>query len=105
MSMTAVLGRWRASYAPGDWLVLAGPTSLVMLELPAADDRGMTSALWDEVVSSSSMGDLAGRLAGYGIDTLPSLAAFFWTDDGMRSLVRGSVSILEVPTGRVLAQG
>ncbi len=103
--MTAVLGRWRASYAPGDWLVLAGPTSLVMLELPAADDRGMTSALWDEVVSSSSMGDLAGRLAGYGIDTLPSLAAFFWTDDGMRSLVRGSVSILEVPTGRVLAQG
>ena len=27
--MTAVLGQWRATYTPGDWLVLSGPTSLV----------------------------------------------------------------------------
>ena len=45
--MTAVLGRWRASYAPGDWLVLAGPTSLVMLDSPAMDDPSLISALWD----------------------------------------------------------
>ncbi|HSU37095.1 MAG TPA: FHA domain-containing protein [Propionibacteriaceae bacterium] len=103
--MTAVLGPWRASYAPGEWLVLAGPTSLVMVDSPALDDPSLISTLWDQVVSSSSMTDLAARLAGYRIDTLPSLAAFFWTDNGMRSLVRGKVSVLEVPSGRVLAQG
>ena len=103
--MTAVLGQWRASYAPGDWLVLAGPTSLVMLDSPAMDDPSLISALWDQVVTSSSMTDLAARLATYRLDTLPSLAAFFWTENGMRSLVRGSVSVLEVPSGRVLAQG
>jgi len=103
--MTAVLGQWRASYAPGDWLVLAGPTSLVMLDSPAMDDPSLISALWDQVVTSSSMTDLAARLATYRLDTLPSLAAFFWTESGMRSLVRGSVSVLEVPSGRVLAQG
>lgn len=103
--MSAVLGPWRASYAPGDWLVLAGPTSLVMVDSPAMDDPSLISTLWDQVVSSSSMTDLAARLAGFRIDTLPSLAAFFWTDHGMRSLVRGGVSVLEVPSGRVLAQG
>ena len=103
--MTAVLGPWRASYAPGDWLVLAGPTSLVMVDSPALDDPSLISTLWDQVVSSSSMTDLAARLAGYRLDTLPSLAAFFWTENGMRSLVRGNVSVLEVPSGRVLAQG
>ena len=52
--MTAVLGQWRASYAPGDWLVLAGPTSLVMLDSPAMDDPSLISALWDQVVTLSS---------------------------------------------------
>jgi hypothetical protein len=69
------------------------------------DDPSLISTLWDQVVSSSSMTDLAARLAGYRLETLPSLAAFFWTDNGMRSLVRGDVSVLEVPSGRVLAQG
>ena len=103
--MTAVLGPWRASYAPGDWLVLAGPTSLVMVDSPALDNPSLISTLWDQVVSSSSMTDLAARLAAYRLVTLPSLAAFFWTENGMRSLVRGHVSVLEVPSGRVLAQG
>ena len=32
--MAEVLGRWRATYTPGDWVVLSGPTSLVLLEPP-----------------------------------------------------------------------
>ena len=36
--MSAMLGQWRATYSPGDWLVLGGPTSLVLLE-PLGDDE------------------------------------------------------------------
>ena len=32
--MTAAVGQWRVTYAPGDSLVLAGPTSLVLLNEP-----------------------------------------------------------------------
>ena len=65
----------------------------------------MVDALWEEVVASSSMTDLAGRLAGYPLDSLPSFAAFFWTADGMRSLVRGSVSVIDLASGVTVADG
>ena len=51
------------------------------------------------------MSDLAARLATFPIDTLPSFAAFFWTGDGMRSLVRGSVSVIDLASGVTVAQG
>ena len=51
------------------------------------------------------MTDLAARLATYGIDPLPSLAAFFWTADGMRSLVRGERVGARGGQRRVVAQG
>ena len=35
--MTATLGRWRATYTPGEWVVLSGPTSLVVLEPPSRE--------------------------------------------------------------------
>ena len=61
--------------------------------------------LWDAVVASSSLPDLAARLATFGIDRLPSLAAFFWTAEGMRSLVRGDVSVVDLASGDVVARG
>ena len=65
----------------------------------------MVDALWEEVVASSSMTDLAGRLASYPLDSLPSFAAFFWTADGMRSLVRGAVSVVDLASGVTVAEG
>ena len=65
----------------------------------------MVDVLWDEVVASSSMTDLAGRLASYPLDSLPSFAAFFWTADGMRSLVRGAVSVVDLASGVTVAEG
>ena len=44
--MAAVLGRWRASYTPGDWLVLSGPTSLVLLEPPTHERAALSNTLW-----------------------------------------------------------
>ena len=103
--MAAVLGRWRATYTPGDWVVLSGPTSLVLLEPPTHEWAQLINTLWDEVVASSSIVDLAARLASFKIDDLPSLGAFFWTADGMRSLVRGQITVIDLATGKEVANG
>jgi hypothetical protein len=103
--MTAALSRWRATYTPGDWVVLSGPTSLVLLEPPTHEWAPLINTLWDEVVASRSIVDLAARLASFKIDALPSFGAFFWTEDGMRSLVRGNVSVIDLATGKVVADG
>ena len=103
--MSTVVGQWRATYTPGDWVLLSGPTSTVLLEPPPPERSGMVDALWEEVVASSSMTDLASRLASYPLDSLPSFAAFFWTADGMRSLVRGAVSVVDLTSGVTVAEG
>jgi hypothetical protein len=103
--MAAMLGRWRATYTPGDWLVLSGPTSLVLLEPPTHEWAALSNTLWEEVMASSSIVDLADRLASFKIDALPSFGAFFWTADGMRSLVRGQISVIDLATGKEVANG
>jgi hypothetical protein len=103
--MTAALGRWRATYTPGEWVVLSGPTSLVVLEPPSHEWAALINTLWDQVVASSSITDLASRLATFKMDELPTFGAFFWTADGMRSLVRGPISVIDLATGKVVADG
>ena len=102
----SVVGQWRATYTPGSWLVLCGPTSLVVVEPPGEGWTPLVEELWQQVLAASSLVDLAGRLAGYGLDTMPSFGALFWTaDDGMRSLVRGSVRVVDPAERRVVASG
>jgi hypothetical protein len=103
--MTAALGRWRATYTPGEWVVLSGPTSLVVLEPPSREWAALINTLWDQVVASSSITDLASLLATYKMDQLPTFGAFFWTAAGMRSLVRGQISVIDLATGKVVADG
>jgi hypothetical protein len=103
--MAAVLGRWRATYTPGDWVVLSGPTSLVLLEPPTQEWAPLINTLWDQVVASGSIIDLVAKLASFKIDALPSFGAFFWTEDGMRSLIRGRISVIDLATGKVVADG
>ena len=103
--MSGELGRWRATYTPGPWLLLCGPAAAVVLEPADSTWSDLVETLWDEVVSADSISDLAARLAWYRIDTMPSFAAFFWGPDGMRSLVRGAVSVVDADTGDVVATG
>nr|WP_294692680.1 FHA domain-containing protein [uncultured Friedmanniella sp.] len=100
-----VVGNWRATYTPGEWLVLCGPTSLVVIEPPGEGWTPLVEELWQQVLASSSLVDLAARLAGYGLDTMPSFGALFWSADGMRSLVRGSVRVVDPASDRVIAHG
>ncbi len=99
------LGRWRATYTPGSWLLLCGPSAAVVLEPADPSWSDLVETLWDEVVSADSIGDLAARLAWYRIDTMPSFAAFFWTSEGMRSLVRGAVTVVDAESGDVVVTG
>lgn len=103
--MSDAVGHWRVTYTPGDWLVLGGPTSLVLLEPPRGDPSVLIEQLWEHVVGSASMPDLAERLAAFKVDSMPSFAAFFWTDQGMRSLVRGEVSVTDADSDDVVATG
>ena len=103
--MTEPVGQWRATYNPGDWVVLAGPTSVVVLEPASGDWSDLIGTIWQEVVNSSSITELAAALASYQLDTMPSFGAFFWTRDGMRSLVRGAVEVVDQANGQVVASG
>jgi hypothetical protein len=99
------VGRWRATYTPGSWLLLCGPAAAVVLEPADPTWSDLVETLWDEVVSAGSIADLAARLAWYRIDSMPSFAAFFWGPDGMRSLVRGAVVVVDAVSGDVVATG
>jgi len=103
--MSAPLSAWRTTYTAGDWIVLSGPTSVVVLQPGDGTSSELVTTLWTEVLASSSITDLATQLAVHGIDETPSFAAFFWTADGMRSLVRGIVSVMDLTDGRIIADG
>ena len=103
--MSAVLARWRATYTPGEWIVLSGPTSLVVLQPIGGEWSAWLGTVWEEVLASASLVDLAGRLAAEGLDEMPSFGALFWTETGMRSLIRGAVTVRDDRSGAALADG
>ena len=57
-----MLSQWRTTYQPGEWIVLAGPTSLVVIQPLAAEWASLLSDLWEEVLGSSSLPTLVDQL-------------------------------------------
>lgn len=103
--MSARLAQWGVTYTPGSWIALSGPTSLVVL-LPSANGwTPLLDRLWREVLDSTSIVEIASRLAEHGLDDMPSFAAFFWTPTGMRSLVRGDLVVRDAGSDAVVADG
>ena len=96
---------WRATYVPGRWVVLAGPTSVVIMQPAPAHMSGLLSDLWQDVVSSADVSDLAGKFSAFRLDLMPHFAAFFWAADGMHSLIRGGLRAVDAETGDVVAEG
>jgi FHA domain len=96
---------WRASYVPGRWVVLAGPTSVVIMQPAPAHMSGLLSDLWQDVVSAADVGDLAQKFSAFRLDLMPHFAAFFWAEDGMHSLIRGGLRAVDAETGDVVAEG
>ncbi|WP_028709221.1 FHA domain-containing protein [Propionicicella superfundia] len=103
--MTERNGRWRATYSPGPWVVLSGPTLLVVMPPAAPKHSELIQGMWASVVASGSVFDLTETLTRVRIDALPDFGAFFWADGGMRSLLRGSIAVRDADSGAVLATG
>lgn len=96
---------WRAHYRPGSWLVLSGPTSLVMLQPAAPQWSELINTVWEDLLAAASIEELAATLAEFRLNEMPDLAVLFWGPDGMRSLVRGRVSIRDPRSDIAVANG
>jgi len=99
------VSNWGATYVPGRWVVLAGPTSVVIMQPAPAHMSGLLNDLWLDVLSAADVGDLAQRFSAFRLDLMPHFAAFFWAEDGMHSLIRGGLRAVDAETGDLVAQG
>jgi hypothetical protein len=100
--MSRNIAGWRASHVSGRWPVLMGPSSLVVVDPSTSVDL---TELWQKVIGSATMADLVTVLAAIGPGQSPDLVALFWTESGMRSLVRGNLRLLDPATAEVVADG
>lgn len=100
-----LVAQWQARYSPGEWLLLCGPTSLVVLEPATGEASTSVSALWKEVVAASSLADVAERLSTLRVASEPTFCAVFWFDGALTALLRGEVSLVDLATSQVVAEG
>ena len=91
--MTQSFGAWRASYTPGSWVVLAGASSLVIMQPAAPRHAELVASIWDQVVQAADVEDLVSTLTTIGLSQMPSMAMFFWRGRNMWSLARGNVVV------------
>lgn len=103
--MTTPVAAWRVTYTPGDWLVLSGPTMLVVLLPAPARMSGLVNSLWDDVVSAGSVEAFLKVFSSYGLDSIPDFAAFFWDEEGLHGMARGDLTVVDVNSGEVVVQG
>ncbi|MBE6478173.1 MAG: FHA domain-containing protein [Propionibacteriaceae bacterium] len=101
----AGLGGWRVTYQPGSWLVLSGPSSLVMLDAQPGQASEFVNDLWEDVVGAASVAALVSKLAARGLDRIADLVVLFIENGVMRTLVRGGVRVLDADTGASLVEG
>ena len=103
--MSQTFGAWRATYTPGSWVVLAGPSSLVVMQPAAPRHSGLVSSIWRQVAEAESPESLVKTLSAIGLAKMPSLGLFFWTNGEMYSLARGQIVVKDASTGEVVNHG
>ncbi|MEA5154874.1 FHA domain-containing protein [Raineyella sp.] len=101
----ATIGSWRVTYAPGDWVVLAGPDALVVMPPAPARVAEFVTTVWESIVPTVSIDDLVTELGRAGVTEMPDMAALFWDAGSMHSLVRGRLQVVDTATGEVIASG
>ncbi|WOQ16647.1 FHA domain-containing protein [Raineyella sp. W15-4] len=99
------IGSWRVTYAPGDWVVLAGPDALVVMPPAPARVTEFVTAVWESIVPAVSIDDLVAELGRAGVTEMPDMAALFWDAGSMHSLVRGRLRVVDTASGEVIATG
>lgn len=103
--MTLPMAAWRVTYTPGDWLVLSGPTMLVVMPPAPARMSQLVNTLWDGVVAARSVDALLALFGEYGLDGMPDFGAFFWDSAGLHAMARGRVNVVDTETGDTAVSG
>lgn len=103
--MSQSFGSWRASYTPGNWVVLAGASSLVVMQPAVPRHSELIGRIWKQVAHAADAASLVQTLTAIGLSQMPSLGVFFWTGDQMTSLARGGVVVKDATSGRVVNHG
>lgn len=103
--MAHAIAPWRVTYTPGNWLVLSGPTSLVVLMPAPARMSALLNQLWNQMAAATSIDALLQLLGTYGMDQMPDFGAFFWDEGGLHGLARGAIRVVDVAAGEVAIEG
>ena len=103
--MTTPVAAWRVTYTPGEWLVLSGPTMVVVMLPPPALMSRQVDALWDDVVSAGSVDALVQVFHGHALESIPDFAAFFWDEAGLHGMARGELAVVDADSGETVVDG
>lgn len=103
--MTLPMAAWRVTYTPGNWLVLSGPTMLVVMLPAPARMSGLVSSLWADIANARSVDGLLELLNSYGLDSMPDFGAFFWDANGLHGVARGRIKVTDTDTGAIAVDG
>lgn len=103
--MTLPMAAWRVTYTPGNWLVLSGPTMMVVMLPAPARVSPLINELWSSVVAAQSVDALLKLVGEMGLSEMPDFGAFFWDAKGLHGLARGGVRVVDTDTGEVALEG
>lgn len=103
--MSVPMAAWRLSYTSGNWLAMAGPTSLVIMMAPPASVSPLVEELWVGTLETRSPDALFKFIAEAGISTMPHFGAFFWDAKGLHGLSRGDIQVVDADSGDVMIDG
>ena len=98
-------GAWRVTYTEGQWVVLSGPSSMVVMEPAPATASELLDEVWGAVLGAESITALAATLTSFGLDRMPAMAVLFHTERGLKALLRGPVELRDGDTGELVASG
>lgn len=99
------MAAWRVTYTPGEWLVLSGPTMVVVMLPAPARMSGLVDTLWTDILAARSVAALLQVFGEYGLDAMSDFAAFFWDAAGLHGMARGELSVTDVDTGETVVSG
>ena len=103
--MSLPLGPWRLTYTPGQWLVLAGPRLVAIMQPAPPKMSVLVNQLWTDMQAAGSLASLLEVLRGYSLDQMPDFAAFVWDGGSLHGLARGRISVVDMATGQTALDG
>ena len=103
--MSLPIGPWRLTYTPGQWIVLAGPKLVAVMQPAPPKMSSLVNQLWSDIQAARSLSSLLNVLRGYSLDQMPDFAAFVWEGEALHGLARGRIHVVDSSTGETALDG